>query len=102
MVITQVPKMESSNKFCDNFRILKTFLILAHPQSNGQVEAVNKTIKQTLKEKLSKLQESWVDELPLVLWSYRTSFRTTTGESPFSPCYGVDAMVPIELTIPNY
>ncbi|KAL5568915.1 hypothetical protein UlMin_025490 [Ulmus minor] len=60
----------------------------AHPKSNGQVEAVNKTIKYTLKKKLEKSKGAWVDELPLVLWSYRTSFRTTTGETPFSLAYG--------------
>ncbi|KAL5543346.1 hypothetical protein UlMin_007130 [Ulmus minor] len=87
---------------CDNFGILKTFSTPAHPQSNGQVEVVNKTIKQTLKKKLSKLKGSWVDELPLVLWSYQTSFRTTTGETPFSLSYGVDVVVLIKLTVPTY
>ena len=62
------------NKFCDNFGILKTFSAPAHPQSNSQVEVVNKTIKQTLKKKFSKLKGSWVDKLPLILWSYRMSF----------------------------
>ncbi|KAL5582796.1 hypothetical protein UlMin_015238 [Ulmus minor] len=74
----------------------------AHPKSNGQVEAVNKTIKYTLKKKLEKSKGAWVDELPLVLWSYRTSFRTTTGETPFSLAYGVDAVVPVELGIPTF
>ncbi|KAL5549470.1 hypothetical protein UlMin_004701 [Ulmus minor] len=36
------------------------------------------------------------------LWSYRTSFRTTTGETPFSLAYGVDAVVPVELGIPTF
>ena len=81
---------------------MKTFLAPTHPQSNGQVKAVNKTIKQTLKKKLSKLKRSWVDKLPLVLWSYQTSFRITTGETPFSLCYRVGVMVPVELTIPTY
>ncbi|KAL5581231.1 hypothetical protein UlMin_013673 [Ulmus minor] len=61
-----------------------------------------KTIKQTLKKKLSKLKGSWMDELSLVFWSYQTSFRTTTGETPFSLYYGVDAVVPVNLNIPTY
>ncbi|KAL5546806.1 hypothetical protein UlMin_006493 [Ulmus minor] len=32
----------------------------------------------------------------------RTSFRTTTGETPFSLAYGVDAVVPVELGIPTF
>ncbi|KAL5577646.1 hypothetical protein UlMin_019345 [Ulmus minor] len=87
---------------CRNLGITKIFSSPAHPKSNGQVEAVNKTIKYTLKKKLEKSKGAWVDKLPLVLWSYRTSFRTTTGETPFSLAYGVDAVVPVELGIPTF
>ncbi|KAL5575739.1 hypothetical protein UlMin_017438 [Ulmus minor] len=87
---------------CRNLGITKIFSSPAHPKSNGQVEAVNKTIKYTLKKKLEKSKGARVDELPLVLWSYRTSFRTTTGETPFSLAYGVDAVVPVELGIPTF
>ncbi|KAL5565151.1 hypothetical protein UlMin_028315 [Ulmus minor] len=93
---------EKLRSFCRNLGITKIFSSPAHPKSNGQVEAVNKTIKYTLKKKLEKSKGAWVDELPLVLWSYRTSFRTTTGETPFSPAYGVDAVVPVELGIPTF
>ena len=74
---------------------------MAHPQSNSQVKAINKTIKQRLKKKLSKIKRGWVDEFPLVLWSYQTSFRTTTGENIFSLSYGVDVVVLVELTTPT-
>ncbi|KAL5573177.1 hypothetical protein UlMin_022774 [Ulmus minor] len=65
---------EKLQSICDRLGIKKMFSSPAHPKSNGQVEAVNKTIKQTLKKKLEKSKGAWVDELPLVLWSYRTSF----------------------------
>ena len=45
----------------------------ARLKSIGQVEAINKTINQTLKKKLDKSKGGWVDERPMVLWSYRTS-----------------------------
>ena len=63
---------------------------------------LNNTIKYTLKKKLEKSKGSWVDKLPLVLWSYRTSFRTTTRETPFSLAYVVEVVVPIELRIPTF
>ncbi|KAL5578806.1 hypothetical protein UlMin_011248 [Ulmus minor] len=87
---------------CDRLGIKKIFSSPAHPKSNGQVEAVNKTIKQTLKKKLEKSKGAWVDELPLMLWSYRTSFRATTGETPFSLAYGVEAVIPIEISLPTF
>ncbi|KAL5548397.1 hypothetical protein UlMin_003628 [Ulmus minor] len=87
---------------CDRLGIKKVFSSPAHPKSNGQVEAVNKTIKQTLKKKLEKSKGAWVDELPLVLWAYRTSFRAATGETPFSLAYGVEAVIPIEISLPTF
>ncbi|KAL5560858.1 hypothetical protein UlMin_030605 [Ulmus minor] len=93
---------EKLQSICDRLGIKKIFSSPAHPKSNGQVEAVNKTIKQTLKKKLEKSKGAWVDELPLVLWSYRTSFRATTGKTPFSLAYGVEAVIPIEISLPTF
>ncbi|KAL5555466.1 hypothetical protein UlMin_037702 [Ulmus minor] len=93
---------EKIQSIYDRLGIKKIFSSPAHPKSNGQVEAVNKTIKQTLKKKLEKSKGAWVDELPLVLWSYRTSFRATTGETPFSLAYGVEAVIPIEISLPTF
>ncbi|KAL5552844.1 hypothetical protein UlMin_040245 [Ulmus minor] len=93
---------EKLQSICDRLGIKKVFSSPAHPKSNGQVEVVNKTIKQTLKKKLEKSKGAWVDELPLVLWSYRTSFQATTGETPFSLAYGVEAVIPIEISLPTF
>ena len=32
-----------------------------------------------------------------MLWSYNTTPRSTTGETPFSLTYGCEAMVPVEV-----
>ncbi|KAL5583474.1 hypothetical protein UlMin_015916 [Ulmus minor] len=93
---------EKLQSIYDRLGIKKVFSSPAHPKSNGQVEAVNKTIKQTLKKKLEKSKGAWVDELPLVLWAYRTSFRAATGETPFSFAYGVEAVIPIEISLPTF
>ncbi|PON77224.1 hypothetical protein PanWU01x14_028430 [Parasponia andersonii] len=41
----------------------------------------------------------WPDVLPEVLWTYRTTQRTTTGESLLSLAYGNEAMVPVEIGV---
>ena len=87
---------------CNQFGINKGFSVPYHPQSNGQVEAVNKVIKTTLKRRLDALKGRWAAELPMVLWSYRTTARTTTGETPFSMAYGTEAMIPAEIKIPSF
>ncbi|KAM1041861.1 hypothetical protein ACFX2I_030941 [Malus domestica] len=83
--------------FCSKFNINLCFASPAHPQSNGQVEAINKIIKRTLKTSLDKAKGCWPEFVPQVLWSYRTSYRTSTGETPFSLAFGTEAVVPVEL-----
>ena len=36
-----------------------------------------------------------------MLWAYRTTAKTTTGETPFSLAYGTDAVKPVECGIPS-
>lgn len=89
-------------KLCSELGIRKHFSSVAHPQSNGQVEAVNKTIKNNLERKLEGGKGAWVDELPLVLWAYRTTSRTATNETPFSLTYGTEAVVLTEIGEPSF
>ncbi|KAL5574962.1 hypothetical protein UlMin_016661 [Ulmus minor] len=89
-------------KLCSELGIKKHFSSVAHPQSNGQVEAVNKTIKRNLEKKLEGLKNAWVKELPHVLWAYRTTSRTTTRETPFSMTYGTEAVIPLEVGEPSF
>ena len=93
---TQFESQEFIN-FCTGLGIKKSFSAVYRPQANGQVEAVNKAIKHTMKKKLDSLKGKWADNLPEVLWSYRTTARSTTGETPFSLAYGCEAMVPVEI-----
>lgn len=53
------------------------------PTSYGQVEAVNKKIKNNLKKKLTDLKGTLADELSIVLWSYQITSQITIGETPF-------------------
>ncbi|XP_074337528.1 uncharacterized protein LOC141674727 [Apium graveolens] len=46
---------------------------------------------------LEEKKGAWPEELAQVLWSYNTTPRTTTGETPFSLVYGCEAMVPVEV-----
>ena len=72
-----------------------------NPQSNGQAESSNKTIMNSMKKRLEKAKGKWAEELPGVLWAYRTTARTATGETPFSLTYGTEAMIPVEYGMPS-
>lgn len=73
----------------------------AHPQTNGQVEPVNKIIKKTLKKKLDDAKGLWAATLPEVLWSYRTMATGANSETPLCMSFGTEAVIPVELTHPT-
>ncbi len=66
------------------------------------MEALNRTVGQGISKRLGRTSGKWVDELPNVLWSYRTTVHTTTKEMPFRLTYGVEALLPVEIGLPTY
>ena len=42
---------------------------------------------------------AWLDELLGVLWAYRTTIRTPTGETPFKMTFGTEAVVLVEIGV---
>ncbi|PKI68444.1 hypothetical protein CRG98_011169 [Punica granatum] len=67
---------------------------------NGAVEAANKNIKKIIK-KMTVNYKDWHEMLPYALLAYRTSIRTSTGATPYSLVYGMEAVLPIEVEIPS-
>ena len=53
------------------------FASVAHPRSNGQAERMNAEVLRGLKtrtfDRLHRCGRRWIDELPTVLWSLRTT-----------------------------
>jgi transposase InsO family protein len=74
-------------EFCDKFHIRVDWAAVAHPQTNGQVERANGMILQGLKprifDQLNKSGRKWLQELPAVVWSVRTTPSIATGFTPF-------------------
>ena len=42
-----------------------------------------------------------MEELPHVLWTYRTTPCRSTGETLFSMTYGAEAVIPLETSFPT-
>ena len=87
-------------KYCGELRITNRYSTPTYPQGNGQAEAVNKVILSGLMKRLDDVKGKWVEELPHVLWRYRTTPRRSTGETPFSMTYGAEAVNPLESGFP--
>ncbi|XP_027166062.1 uncharacterized protein LOC113766031 [Coffea eugenioides] len=79
--------------WCENLGIKQHFTSVGHPQTNGQAENFNRTLLHGHKTRLHQTGSSWVEELPSVLWSYRTTPRSSTKETPFSLTYGAEAVI---------
>ena len=54
-----------------------------------------------LKKRLDNAKRKWVEELSHVLWTYRTTPRRSTGETPFSMTYGTKTVIPLETGFPT-
>ena len=54
-----------------------------------------------LKKRLDDAKGRWVEELPHVLWTYRTTPRRSTGETPFSMSYRAEVVIPLEIGFPT-
>ena len=67
----------------------------------GQVERANDMVLYGLKprifNRLNKFGTRWVAELPLVLWSLRTTPSRATSYTPFFMVYGSEAVLPTDL-----
>jgi transposase InsO family protein len=97
------PQFTSRNflEFYDKFHIRVDWAAVAHPQTNGQVERANDMILQGLKprifDRLNKSGRKWLQELPAVVWSLRTTQCRATGFTPFFLVYGTEVVLPTNL-----
>ena len=55
-----------------------------------------------IKTRLEGVKGVWPDELPGVLWAYRMTVRTPTGETPFKLAYGSEIVIPVEVHMANH
>ena len=88
-------------RYCRELGITNRYSTPAYPQRNGQAEVVNKVIVNGLKKRLDDAKGKWVEELPHVLWTYRTTPCRSTGKTPFSITYGAEAVIPLENGFPT-
>ena len=89
-------------KFLSDHGIKHRKASVCHPQSNGQVEVTNRTILRGLEKRLNSSKKKWPQELPNVLWAYRTTSRTGIGETPFKLAFGTEALAPVEIGSPSF
>jgi len=80
------------SKYCEEFKIQHHNSSPYRLKMNGAVEAVNKNIKKII-QKMVVTYKDWHEMLPFALHGYRTSVWTSTGATPFSLVYGMEAVL---------
>ena len=56
----------------------------------------NRTLLKIIKVHLEEAKCAWLEELPNILWAYRTTTRTPTRETPFRLTYVTEAVIPVK------
>ncbi|XP_021733281.1 uncharacterized protein LOC110700092 [Chenopodium quinoa] len=103
MVFNNGPHFETPQlkEWLGDQSIAHCFASVGRPQANDQVEAYNKLISNGIKCKLEIASGLWANELVNVLWSIRTTAKSSIGETPFFLVYGAEEVLPIEMYEPT-
>lgn len=68
-----------------------------HPQSNGLIERFHRRLKDAIRAHVDDDAQHWIDKLPFILLSIRTSLREDTPFSPSDTLYGTSLTLPSDI-----
>ena len=81
---------------CKYLGVKKLNTTAYHPQCDGTIERFNRTLKSMLRKHAARFGLQWDKFLPGVLWAYRNTPHSSTGERPSFLLFGVDCRSPTE------
>ena len=84
---------------CKMLGIEKRNTTAGHPQCGGVVERFNRTLKTMLRKQAAKFGVKWDQYLSGVLWAYRNTPHSSTGEKPSFLLFGFDCRSPMEAAL---
>jgi hypothetical protein len=89
-------------QFSEELGIHNHYSSPGHPQANGQVEVTNRSLLKLIKTRLERAKGVWPEELPSILWAYRTTVQIPTGETPFRMTFGTEAVILVEIGMTTF
>lgn len=63
---------------------------------------MNQSLLKIIKTRLEGAKGIWPEELPSILWAYKTTVRTPTRETPFRLTYESEAVIPAGVRLTSY
>ena len=85
------------DKLCATLGITRTRASAYHPQGNGQVERMNRTLKDMLAKMVEENQRNWDKMLQKAVFAYRVSINESTGFTPYLVNFGRSPQLPIDV-----
>ena len=85
-------------EICKLLQIKKSRTTPYHPQSDGLVERLNRTVLSMLATHVRDHPADWETYLRKVCMAYNTSIHPTTGFTPFFLMYGRQAKLPVDVS----
>ncbi|KAF7800818.1 Transposon Ty3-I Gag-Pol polyprotein [Senna tora] len=73
------------------------FSSVAHPQTDGQTEVVNRTLTTLLRAIIQKNLKNSVNCLPHIEFAYNKAVHSSTSFSPFEIVYGFNPLTPLDM-----
>ena len=73
------------------------FSTVAHPQTNGQTEVVNRTLTTLLRAIIQKNLKLWERCLPHIEFAYNRTVHSTTSYSPFEVVYDFNPLTLLDI-----
>lgn len=71
-----------------------------HPQSNGLIERFHRRLKDALRAHSEFDPHNWLDKIPFILLSIRSSLRDDATVSPAQALFGTDLSLPSDILLP--
>ena len=87
--------------------LLEDFMIVHHKptaycsQANGWAEAPTKILIGIFTKIVSKSCLDWEHQLQAALWAYRTTYKVSMGQTPFTLVYALDVLMSTYLLVPS-
>ena len=79
---------ELKAQLCALFGIAKIRTTAYHPKTNGEVERLNKIVKQMLASNLDEFQSDWDVYLPALTLAYNTAKQASIDKPPYEALFG--------------
>jgi len=87
---------EVFKEFCRRLHIHKSRTTAFHPQCNGAVERLNRTLMEMLKRKAGHAPNTWDHHLSTIVAAYNRTPHSSTSLTPYKLMYGQEARLPVE------